>query len=82
MYYYQQVLNSLTLGEKSILRDLLTECGQLGAVLGSELLLHEVELEKNVVEQLNIVENEAGNIAKGRRNLNKLILDMDSAKTR
>lgn len=70
------------LGEKSILRELLTECGQVGTTLGSEMLLHEIDLEKNVIEPLNHVENEAANIAKARRNLNKLILDMDSARTR
>lgn len=69
-------------GDKSILRELLTDCGQLGAQLGSEMLLHEIDLEKSVIEPLNQVENEAANIAKARRNLNKLILDMDSAKTR
>lgn len=69
-------------GDKSILRELLNECGQLGITLGSEMLLHEVDLEKNIVEPLNQVENEALNIAKARRNLNKLILDMDSARTR
>ena len=46
------------------------------------MLLHEIDLEKNVIEPLNHVENEAVNIAKARRNLNKLILDMDSARTR
>lgn len=46
------------------------------------MLTHEVEVEKNVVEPLNHVENEANNIVKARRNLNKLILDMDSARTR
>lgn len=46
------------------------------------MLLHEVDVEKNVVEPLSHVENEAANIAKARRNLNKLILDMDSARTR
>ncbi|XP_057378728.1 LOW QUALITY PROTEIN: rho GTPase-activating protein 44-like [Daphnia carinata] len=70
------------LGEKSILRDLLTDCGQMGNKIGTEMLLHEVDVEKNVVEPLSQVENEAANIAKARRNLNKLILDMDSARTR
>lgn len=46
------------------------------------MLLHEIDLEKNVIDPLNHVENEAANIAKARRNLNKLILDMDSARTR
>lgn len=58
------------------------DCGQLEAQLGSEMLRHEVELEKHVVEPLNQVENEASNIAKARSKLNKLILDMDSARTR
>lgn len=70
------------LGEKSILHILLTECGQLGTKLGTQMLVHEAELEKNVVEPLNLVELEAANITKARRNLNKFILDMDSAKTR
>ena len=73
---------TFVLGDKSILGELLTEFGQLGAKLGSEMLSHEVDLEKNVVDPLNQVENEALNIAKARRNLNKLILDMDSARTR
>ena len=46
------------------------------------MVVHEAELEKNVVEPLNMVENEAANITKTRRNLNKFILDMDSARTR
>lgn len=46
------------------------------------MLGHEVDIEKNVVEPLSQVENEAANIVKARRNLNKLILDMDSARTR
>lgn len=46
------------------------------------MLVHEVDIEKNVVEPLSLVENEAANIVKARRNLNKLILDMDSARTR
>ena len=70
------------LGEKSILHILLTECGQLGTKLGTQMVVHEAELEKNVVEPLNMVENEAANITKTRRNLNKFILDMDSARTR
>lgn len=69
-------------GEKSILKDLLTDCGQMGNKLGTEMLVHEVDVEKNVVDPLSHVENEAANIAKARRNLNKLILDMDSARTR
>ena len=43
---------------------------------------HEIEVEKLVLQPLNQVENEANNIAKARRALNKLILDMDSAKAR
>lgn len=61
---------------------MLTECGQLGTKLGTQMLVLEAELEKNVVEPLNVVELEAANITKTRRNLNKFILDMDSAKTR
>ena len=64
------------------MRDLLTDCGQMGNKIGTEMLLYEVDVEKNVVEPLSQVENEAANIAKARRNLNKLILDMDSARTR
>lgn len=54
----------------------------MGMKLGWEVLAHEVELEKQVVEPLMAVENEANNIAKARKNLSKLILDMDSARTR
>jgi hypothetical protein len=46
------------------------------------MLCHEIDVEKNVVEPLNQVENEAANITKARRNLKELILDMDSARTR
>lgn len=69
-------------GDKSILRELLTDCGSLEVKLGHELLQHEIEVEKLVLEPLNQVEVEANNITKARRNLNKLILDMDSAKAR
>ena len=61
---------------------MLLECGQLGTKLGWEMLAHEVGLEKAVVEPLMSIENEANNIAKARKNLSKLILDMDSARSR
>lgn len=64
------------------MRELLTECGKLQVNLGHELFAHEIEIEKQILQPLNQVEIEANNISKTRRNLNKLILDMDSARTR
>lgn len=46
------------------------------------MLVHEIDMEKYVIEPLSQVENEAANIAKAKKNLEKLILDMDSARTR
>ena len=74
--------NFFLIGEKSILKELLTECGGIEIQLGHALMQHEIEVEKLVLQPLNQVENEANNIAKARRALNKLILDMDSAKAR
>lgn len=64
------------------MKDMLLECGQLGTKLGWEMLAHEIELEKTVVDPLMAVENEANNIVKARKSLSKLILDMDSARSR
>ena len=79
---YSMIESASPLGDKSILREFLTDCGSLEVKLGHELLQHEIEVQKLVLQPLNQVEEETMNISKARRNLNKLILDMDSARAR
>ncbi|TNN28792.1 Rho GTPase-activating protein 44 [Liparis tanakae] len=58
-------------------------CGDTQDKMAHELMLFELTIERDVVEPLyNLAEVEIPNIQKQRKHLAKLVLDMDSARTR
>uniref|UniRef100_A0A8C6TGH0 Rho GTPase activating protein 17b n=1 Tax=Neogobius melanostomus TaxID=47308 RepID=A0A8C6TGH0_9GOBI len=58
-------------------------CGEAESRLATELMQHEVQLERDILEPLNqLAEVDIPNILKQRKQLAKLVLDFDSAKTR
>lgn len=66
-----------------MLQDILKECGQVEIELAKELADHEVKVEQMVSVPLQgVVEGDLPNILKHKRNLNKYILDKDSASNR
>lgn len=71
------------LGKDSMLAETLLQCGKSNIASARNVLQYEVEVEKLVLEKfLDILENDIPNITKLRKNLSKLTLDYDSAKTR
>ncbi|KAL4659122.1 rho GTPase-activating protein 17-like isoform X1 [Arapaima gigas] len=71
------------LGEESLIGKMMELCGDVENKLASELMQHEVQIEKEVMDPLNqLAEVEIPNILKQRKQLAKLVLDYDSAKTR
>ncbi|XP_076856618.1 rho GTPase-activating protein 44-like isoform X7 [Brachyhypopomus gauderio] len=71
------------LGEDSLLGKMLKLCGEAQDSLAQELLLFELQLEKDVLEPLYVLsEVEIPNIQKQRKHLAKLVLDVDSARAR
>ncbi|XP_048846569.1 rho GTPase-activating protein 44-like isoform X3 [Brienomyrus brachyistius] len=71
------------LGDESLLGKMLKLCGDTEEKLAQELLLFELQIERDVVEPLYMLaEVEIPNIQKQRKHLAKLVLDMDSARTR
>lgn len=61
----------------------LTECGKAQQALAFEAVEHESKVEQYVSAPLQqILETDVPNILKHKRNLQKLILDLDSTKTR
>uniref|UniRef100_A0A8C1ZY41 Rho GTPase activating protein 44 n=1 Tax=Cyprinus carpio TaxID=7962 RepID=A0A8C1ZY41_CYPCA len=71
------------LGDDSLLGKMLKICGETQDRLAQELLLFELQIERDVVEPLyTLSEVEIPNIQKQRKHLAKLVLDMDSARTR
>uniref|UniRef100_A0A3P9HS37 Rho GTPase-activating protein 44 n=1 Tax=Oryzias latipes TaxID=8090 RepID=A0A3P9HS37_ORYLA len=71
------------LGDDSLLGKMLKLCGETEEKLAQELLQFEVQIEKDVVEPLYVLaEVDIPNIQKQRKHLAKLVLDMDSARTR
>ncbi|KAG7505837.1 rho GTPase-activating protein 17-like isoform X3 [Solea senegalensis] len=71
------------LGDESLIGKMMGVCGEAENRLASELMQHEVQLERDVLEPLNqLAEVEIPNILKQRKQLAKLVLDFDSAKTR
>ncbi|KAL7856555.1 hypothetical protein SRHO_G00154540 [Serrasalmus rhombeus] len=71
------------LGDDSLLGKMLKLCGETQDQLSQELLLFEVQMEREVIEPLyTLSEVEIPNIQKQRKHLTKLVLDMDSARTR
>ncbi|KAJ8251406.1 hypothetical protein GJAV_G00221000 [Gymnothorax javanicus] len=71
------------LGDDSLLGKMLKLCGDTEDKLAQELILFEFQIERDVVEPLYVLaEVEIPNIQKQRRHLAKLVLDMDSTRTR
>ncbi|XP_063076634.1 rho GTPase-activating protein 17a isoform X3 [Engraulis encrasicolus] len=71
------------LGEESLIGKMLEICGDAENGLASELMQHEVQIEKDILDPLNqLAEVDIPNILKQRKQLAKLVLDYDSAKAR
>ncbi|KAM6957042.1 rho GTPase-activating protein 17b isoform 2-T2 [Aplochiton taeniatus] len=71
------------LGEESVIGKMMYVCGEAENSLASELMQHEVQLERDILEPLNqLAEVDIPNILRQRKQLAKLVLDYDSAKTR
>lgn len=70
-------------GEEGLMSFALSECGRVQHALASETVEHESKVEQYVTSPLqHILDTDIPNIMKHKRNLAKLILDMDSARTR
>ncbi|CAL8311190.1 unnamed protein product [Arctogadus glacialis] len=77
------VEGAAVLGDDSLLGKMLTLCGETEESLAQELLQFEVQIERDVVEPLFVLaEVDIPNIQKQRKHLAKLVLDMDSSRTR
>ncbi|CAM4712560.1 unnamed protein product [Leuciscus chuanchicus] len=77
------VEGAAVLGEDSLLGKMLRICGETQDRLAQELQLFELQIEGDVVDPLyTLSEVEIPNIQKQRKHLAKLVLDMDSARTR
>uniref|UniRef100_A0A9J8A9M4 Rho GTPase-activating protein 44 n=1 Tax=Cyprinus carpio carpio TaxID=630221 RepID=A0A9J8A9M4_CYPCA len=77
------VEGAAVLGDDSLLGKMLKICGETEDRLAQELLLFELQIERDVAEPLfTLSEVEIPNIQKQRKHLAKLVLDMDSARTR
>ncbi|XP_028332059.1 rho GTPase-activating protein 44-like isoform X10 [Gouania willdenowi] len=77
------VEGSVVLGDESLLGKMLKLSGETQEKLAQELLLLELSMERDVIEPLyELSEVEIPNIQKQRKHLAKLVLDMDSARTR
>ncbi|XP_034449691.1 rho GTPase-activating protein 17b isoform X3 [Hippoglossus hippoglossus] len=71
------------LGDESLIGKMMDVCGEAESKLASEMMQHEVQLERDILDPLNqVAEVEIPNILKQRKQLAKLVLDYDSAKTR
>ncbi|XP_029013680.1 rho GTPase-activating protein 44 isoform X4 [Betta splendens] len=71
------------LGDDSLLGKMLMLCGETEEKLAQELIQFEFQIERDVVEPLYVLaEVDIPNIQKQRKHLAKLVLDMDSARTR
>ncbi|TSK14659.1 Rho GTPase-activating protein 17 [Bagarius yarrelli] len=71
------------LGEDSLIGKMMDVCGEAENKLASELMQHEIQIEKDILDPLNqLAEVDIPNILKQRRQLAKLVLDYDSARTR
>uniref|UniRef100_A0A8D3BX19 Rho GTPase activating protein 44 n=1 Tax=Scophthalmus maximus TaxID=52904 RepID=A0A8D3BX19_SCOMX len=69
--------------KKSVRSKMLKLCGETQDRLAQELVMFELTVERDVVEPLyDLAEVEIPNIQKQRKHLAKLVLDMDSARTR
>ncbi|CAK6964777.1 rho GTPase-activating protein 17b isoform X3 [Scomber scombrus] len=71
------------LGDESLIGKMMEVCGDAENRLASELMQHEMQIERDILEPLNqLAEVDIPNILKQRKQLAKLVLDYDSAKTR
>ncbi|XP_071777300.1 rho GTPase-activating protein 17b isoform X1 [Centroberyx gerrardi] len=71
------------LGDESLIGKMMDVCGEAESRLASELMQHEVQIERDILEPLNqLAEVDIPNILKQRKQLAKLVLDYDSAKAR
>ncbi|XP_047005723.2 rho GTPase-activating protein 44 isoform X12 [Ictalurus punctatus] len=71
------------LGDDSLLGKMLKLCGDTEEKLAQELIVFELQMERDVVDPLYVLaEVDIPNIQKQRKHLAKLVLDMDSARTR
>ncbi|KAM9832655.1 rho GTPase-activating protein 17a [Neosynchiropus ocellatus] len=71
------------LGEESLIGKMMEVCGDAENRLASELMQHELQIEKDVLDPLSqLAEVEIPNILKQRKQLAKLVLDYDSARAR
>uniref|UniRef100_A0A671RFH2 Rho GTPase-activating protein 17 n=1 Tax=Sinocyclocheilus anshuiensis TaxID=1608454 RepID=A0A671RFH2_9TELE len=71
------------LGEESLIGKMMEMCGDAENRLASELMQHEMNIEKEILDPLNqLAEVDIPNILKQRRQLAKLVLDYDSARAR
>uniref|UniRef100_UPI003D9CBA7B rho GTPase-activating protein 17a isoform 2 n=1 Tax=Danio rerio TaxID=7955 RepID=UPI003D9CBA7B len=71
------------LGEESLIGKMMEMCGDAENRLASELMQHEMNIEKEILDPLNqLAEFDIPNILKQRRQLAKLVLDYDSARAR
>ncbi|XP_033962940.1 rho GTPase-activating protein 17a isoform X2 [Pseudochaenichthys georgianus] len=71
------------LGEDSLIGKMMEVCGEAENRLASELMLHELQIEKDVLDPLSqLAEVDIPNILKQRKQLAKLVLDYDSARAR
>ncbi|KAJ8390691.1 hypothetical protein AAFF_G00100710 [Aldrovandia affinis] len=77
------VEGAAVLGDDSLLGKMLKLCGETEDRMAQELILFEFQIERDVIEPLYVLaEVEIPNIQKQRKHLAKLVLDMDSARTR
>ncbi|CAG11439.1 unnamed protein product, partial [Tetraodon nigroviridis] len=71
------------LGDESLIGKMMEACGEAEGRLATELMQYEVQVERDILDPLNqLAEVEIPNILKHRKQLAKLVLDYDSAKTR
>uniref|UniRef100_A0A8C3WJ39 Rho GTPase-activating protein 44 n=1 Tax=Catagonus wagneri TaxID=51154 RepID=A0A8C3WJ39_9CETA len=74
---------SAILGDDTLLGKMLKLCGETEDRLAQELIHFELQVERDVIEPLFLLaEVEIPNIQKQRKHLAKLVLDMDSSRTR
>ncbi|XP_061556554.1 rho GTPase-activating protein 44 isoform X5 [Phycodurus eques] len=77
------VEGAAVLGDDSLLGKMLKMCGETEEKLAQELIDFEFQIERDVVEPLYVLaEVDIPNIQKQRKHLAKLVLDMDSSRTR
>ncbi|NP_001395157.1 rho GTPase-activating protein 44 isoform 6 [Mus musculus] len=77
------VEGSAILGDDTLLGKMLKLCGETEDKLAQELIHFELQVERDVIEPLFLLaEVEIPNIQKQRKHLAKLVLDMDSSRTR